>query len=55
MKKSMGKNAFLNGFKNVLNLLFPIITFPYISKVLSVEGIGQYNFAQVLLLKLFLL
>lgn len=46
MKKSMGKNAFLNGFKNVLNLLFPIITFPYISKVLSVEGIGQYNFAQ---------
>lgn len=42
----MGKNAFLNGFKNVLNLLFPLITFPYVSKVLSVEGIGQYNFAQ---------
>lgn len=44
--KSLGKNAFLNGFKNVLNLLFPLITFPYVSKVLSVEGIGQYNFAQ---------
>lgn len=42
----MGKNAFLNGFKNVLNLLFPLITFPYVSKVLSVDGIGQYNFAQ---------
>ena len=42
----MGKNAFLNGFKNVLNLLFPLITFPYVSKILSVEGIGQYNFAQ---------
>lgn len=46
MKKSLGKNAFLNGFKSVLNLLFPLITFPYISKVLNVEGIGQYNFAQ---------
>lgn len=46
MRKSMGKNAFLNGFKNILNLLFPLITFPYVSKILSVEGIGQYNFAQ---------
>ncbi len=46
MKKSLGKNAFLNGFRNVLNLLFPLLTFPYVSKVLNVEGIGQYNFAQ---------
>ena len=46
MRKSLGKNAFLNGFRNVLNLLFPLLTFPYVSKVLNVEGIGQYNFAQ---------
>lgn len=46
MKKSLEKNAFLNGFKNILNLLFPLITFPYVSKILNVEGIGQYNFAQ---------
>ncbi len=46
MKNSMGKNAFLNGFKNVLNLLFPLLTFPYVSKILNVEGIGRYNFAQ---------
>ena len=46
MKKSLGKNAFLNGFKNVLNLLFPLVTFPYVSRILSVEGIGQYNFSQ---------
>lgn len=45
-KKSIGKNAILNGFRNVLNLLFPLITFPYISRVLSVDGIGKYNFAQ---------
>ena len=46
MKKSLGKNALLNGLKNVLNLLFPLLTFPYVSKILNVEGIGQYNFAQ---------
>ena len=49
MKKSLEKNAFLNGFKNILNLLFPLITFPYVSKILNVEGIGQYNFAQATL------
>lgn len=46
MKKSLGKNAFLNGFKNILNLLFPLLTFPYVSNILNVEAIGQYNFAQ---------
>ena len=37
-KKSLGLNAFLNGFKSVLNLIFPLISFPYISRVLSVSG-----------------
>ena len=46
MEKSLGKNAVLNGLKNVLNLLFPLLTFPYVSRILNVEGIGQYNFAQ---------
>ncbi|NRO45759.1 hypothetical protein IMAU30034_01958 [Lactobacillus helveticus] len=43
--KSLGINAFLNGLMSVLNLLFPLITFPYISRVLSVQGIGIYNFS----------
>lgn len=43
--KSLGLNAFLNGFRSVLNLIFPLITFPYISRVLSVSGIGIYNFS----------
>lgn len=43
-KKSLGLNAFLNGLRSVLNLIFPLITFPYISRVLSVNGIGIYNF-----------
>lgn len=44
-KKSLGKNALLNGIRTLLNTLFPLITFPYISRVLSVEGVGKYNFA----------
>ena len=44
-KKSLGLNAFLNGLRSVLNLIFPLITFPYISRVLSVNGIGIYNFS----------
>lgn len=43
--KSLKVNAFLNGFKTFLNFLFPLITFPYISRVLSVEEIGKYNFS----------
>ena len=44
-KKSLGVNAFLNGLRSVLNLFFPLITFPYVSRVLSVPGIGIYNFS----------
>lgn len=44
-KKSLTINAFLNGIRSILSLLFPIITFPYISHVLSVDGVGIYNFS----------
>ena len=43
--KSLGLNAFLNGLKSTLNLLFPLITFPYVSRVLGVKGIGVYNYS----------
>ena len=43
--KSLTKNAILNGIRNGLNLLFPLITFPYVSRVLQVEKLGEYNFA----------
>ena len=43
--KSIKLNAVLNGFRSVLNILFPIITFPYVSRVLLVKGIGIYNFS----------
>lgn len=44
-KKSIKVNAALNGFRTILNVLFPLITFPYISHVLSVDEIGKYNFS----------
>lgn len=44
-RRSVKINALLNGFKSLINLLFPLITFPYISRVLSVDGMGIYNFS----------
>lgn len=44
-KKSLGLNALFNGLQSILNMLFPLITFPYVSRVLSVDGVGTYNFS----------
>lgn len=43
--KSLGLNALLNSLQSLLNLVFPLITFPYVSRTLSVDGVGKYNFA----------
>ncbi|WP_191017332.1 flippase [Treponema zioleckii] len=45
-QKSLKVNAFLNTLKTVLTLFFPLITFPYSSRVLGPESIGKVNFAQ---------
>lgn len=39
------KNATLNTTKTLLGIIFPLITFPYVSRILGVEGIGIYNFS----------
>lgn len=44
-KKSLGFNGLINGLRSALNLVFPLITFPYVTRVLSVNGIGIYNFS----------
>lgn len=44
-KRSIGINAVLNSVRSIFNILFPIITFPYVSRVLGVKGIGIYNFS----------
>ena len=35
----------LNAFKSILNIIFPLITFPYASKILGIDNIGKYNFS----------
>lgn len=44
--KSIALNAFLNSIKTLNTILFPIITYPYITRVLSIENIGRINFGQ---------
>lgn len=43
--KSMKLNMVLNAIKGILGVLFPLITFPYVSKILGVDNLGKYNFA----------
>lgn len=45
-KKSIGVNAGLNMLRTACQVIFPLITFPYVSRVLHVENIGIYNFCQ---------
>lgn len=44
-KISLKKNAVLNSLRAVLGLIFPLITFPYSSRVLGPEAIGKVQFA----------
>lgn len=45
MQNSLKKNSLINLFKTVISLSFPLITFPYVSRILGVENIGKVNFA----------
>ena len=44
-QRSLKVNWFYNTLLNVLKILFPLITVPYISRVLAPEGVGLFNFA----------
>lgn len=46
MQKSLKKNTILNIIKTCCSILFPLITFPYISRVLLPENVGKVSFAQ---------
>lgn len=45
MAQSIKKNAFYNILLNIASVIFPLITAPYVSRVLEPDGIGLYNFA----------
>ncbi len=44
-QKSLKLNAIFNFIKSFMNIIFPIISFPYASRILLPEGIGKVNFA----------
>lgn len=44
-KKSILINLIYNSIYTALNILFPIITLPYISRILKADGIGKVNYA----------
>lgn len=45
-QKSLKINALMNMTNQVSGVLFPLITFAYVARVLLPEGIGKVNFAQ---------
>lgn len=45
MNKSIKNNAILNVIRQGCGVVFPLITFPYISRVLGPESYGKYSFA----------
>lgn len=45
MSQSIKKNVFYSFLKAFMTLVFPLISFPYASRILQPEGIGKVNFA----------
>lgn len=44
-QKSLKKNIVLNSIKTLMTLVFPLITFPYASRILHVVNIGKVSYA----------
>lgn len=44
-EKNLNLNLILNGIRVAMAMFFPMITFPYVSRVLSPTLIGEYNYA----------
>ena len=45
-ERSFAQNYLFNLIYQILAIALPLITTPYLSRVLGAEGIGQYSFAQ---------
>ena len=44
-KKDININTFFNTMKTIFGIIFPLITFPYISRVLGAENVGKISFS----------
>ena len=44
-EKSLKLNMVLNAVKGLMAIIFPLITFPYVSRILGVDNLGRYNFS----------
>lgn len=49
MKTSIKSNIIFNIIKNMSTLIFPLISFSYISRILGADGIGKINFTKVII------
>ena len=54
-EKSLSRNAIVNGAKNVVSVLFPLITYPYVTRILGASGVGRVTFAASIVSYFFLI
>ena len=45
-KKSIALNAFFNILKTCASIIFPLITYPYVVRILNVSDMGDIEFAR---------
>lgn len=48
-QRSVGLNAVLSGIRSIFNVIYPLITFPYVSRVLQPDNLGKISFSQSLI------
>ena len=42
---SIKVNAILNSIRSIMTIIFPMITYPYVTRVLLAKNLGKVNFA----------
>lgn len=47
--KSIKKNFMMNAILTVSSVVFPLVTFPYVSRIILAEGVGKVSFATSLI------